>query len=406
MNEIVTERPNLFEPNVYITLCVEITGKVCPHKLSAAVKRAFEANEATMSKIVLENGFAYYKKMPVSCCKIELENENRSWTELVEQNEKIPFAIDRGELVRVFIIPSEDKTQIIIMAHHLAGDGKSVIYFVKDIMNALSDIPLSYKPLTLLERNLPQKGLSLKAKLYARYCKYKWNNRFFAWRDYYDLHNKYWEAVSSDIQYETLSAEETQKIIEDAKQIGCSVNSCLVTLFLQKYPKRCDVGIPVSIREGKNEAMSNLTSGINISYKYDIKKTFAQNAAQVHKRIKKKLKRKKLFVLQFLAQLPMTLIDAVLLSIYNSCREPFAEKTAKVMGYSGKIRDMGVTNLTVLDIPASYGNYEIKNIIFVPPAVSYSHNIIGVSTFNGRMTISHHNITKRRLDCTFNEESK
>lgn len=148
--------------------------------------------------------------------------------------------------------------------------------------------------------------------------------------------------------------------------------------------------------------MSNLTSGINISYKYDIKKTFAQNAAQVHKIIKKKLKRKKLFVLQFLAQLPMTLIDAVLLSTYNSCREPFAEKNAKVMGYSGKIRDLGVTNLTVLDIPASYGNYEIKNIIFVPPAVSYSHNIIGVSTFNGRMTISHHNITKQRLDCTFN----
>ncbi len=69
MNEIVTERSNLFEPNVYITMCVEITGKVCPQKLSAAVKQAFEANEATMSKIVLKNGLAYYKKMPVSCCK-------------------------------------------------------------------------------------------------------------------------------------------------------------------------------------------------------------------------------------------------------------------------------------------------------------------------------------------------
>lgn len=28
MNEIVTERPNLFEPNVYITVCVEIEGKI------------------------------------------------------------------------------------------------------------------------------------------------------------------------------------------------------------------------------------------------------------------------------------------------------------------------------------------------------------------------------------------
>lgn len=58
MNEIVTERSNLFEPDVYITVCLEIAGKVCLHKLSAVVKQAFEANEATMSKIVLENGLA------------------------------------------------------------------------------------------------------------------------------------------------------------------------------------------------------------------------------------------------------------------------------------------------------------------------------------------------------------
>ena len=169
----------MFEPNVYVTVCVEIAGQVCPHKLSAAVKQAFKANEATMSKIVLKHGLAYYKKMPVSGCKIEIEYKNKNWIELVYQNEKIPFAIDKGVLVRVFIMPLADKTQIIIMAHHLAGDGKSIIYFVKDIMNALSDIPLTYKPLTLLERDLPQKGLSVSAKLYARYCNYKWNNRFF-----------------------------------------------------------------------------------------------------------------------------------------------------------------------------------------------------------------------------------
>ncbi len=112
MNEIVTERPHLFEPNIYIAVCVEMAGKVCPQKLAAAVKQAFEANEATMSKIMLENGYAYYEKIPESCCKIELENENKKWTELVSQNEKIPFAIDKGELVRAFIIPSEDSTQI------------------------------------------------------------------------------------------------------------------------------------------------------------------------------------------------------------------------------------------------------------------------------------------------------
>lgn len=394
MNEIVTERPNLFEPNVYITVCVEITGKICPHKLTDAIMQAFEANEATMSKIVLEQGVAYYEKLPVTHCKIEIANDNQSWIELVKLNEKVPFAIGQGELVRAFIIPFEEKTQIIIMAHHLAGDGKSIIYFVKDIMKALSDMPLNYKPLALLGRDFTQKELPVAAKLYARYCKLKWSNRFFSWQHYYNLHTKYWNTVSSDIQYETLSVEETQKIIGAAKEIGCSVNSYLVTMFLQKYQKRCEVGIPVSIRQGKTEAMSNLTSDISINYKYDTKKTFAANAIQVHKKITRMLKRNKIFVLQFLAELPATLIDAVLLSKYDLCNDRLAEKTAKVMGYSGKKkRDIGITNLTVIDIPVVYGNYEIGNIIFIPPAVSYSHNIIGVSTFNGKMTISYHNIT-------------
>ena len=83
------------------------------------------------------------------------------------------------------------------------------------------------------------------------------------------------------------------------------------------------------------------------------------------------------------------------MTTYNSCSEGLAEKTAKILGYFGKYKkDLGISNLTVIDIPTSYGDYKIINIIFVPPAVSYSNNIIGVSTVNGRMTISYHNITK------------
>lgn len=395
MNEIVTERPHLFEPNIYIAVCVEVKGEVSPQKLEIAIKQAFEANEATTSQIVLQHGSAYYEKLPVSRCRIEIESESKNWIDIVNQNEKIPFALDRGELVRVFIIPLEGKTQILVMAHHLAGDGKSIIYFVKDIMNALSGVPLTYKPLTLLGRSLPQKGLSVSARLYTCYCKRKWDNRFFTWQDYYDLHNKYWKINSSDIRYKTLSIEETQRIKNDAKQIGCSVNSYLVTLFLKKHQKKCEVGIPVSIRQEKNESMTNLTSGIRIKYKYDTGKTFAENAVQVHKRILKALKQNRVFVLQFLAELPMTLIDAVLLNTYNSFCNRLAEKTAKIMEYSGKSkRELGVTNLTVIDIPTCYGKHEIESIIFVPPAVSYCKNVIGVSTVNGRMTIAYHTIKK------------
>lgn len=67
------------------------------------------------------------------------------------------------------------------------------------------------------------------------------------------------------------------------------------------------------------------------------------------------------------------------------CQELFWNM--EFMGYIGKTRDLGITNLTVIDIPVLYGSYIIKNIIFVLPTVSYAHNITGILTINGKNDI-------------------
>lgn len=402
MNEILTERPNLFEPNVYIAMCVELSGNVCPQKLTAAIRKAYGANEAAMSRIVLEHGIACYERMPFTGCRTAISDQD--WLELVHENEKIPFAINEGELIRTFVIPGTH-TRILVMAHHLAGDGKSILYFIKDVMNALAGTPLPYKPLSLVTKSsLAGTPLSIPAKYFVRYCSHKWNHEVFTWQDYYRLHDKYWKTFSSHITYKTLSAAETERIIREAGQTGCSVNSYLVTLFLRKYQRKCEIGIPVSIREKGNEAMSNLTSGISIHSQYDPGKTFAENAVLVHGKIKKELGQKRLSVLQFLAGLPPTLIDAALLSAYDcfpgerihqGFPDRLARQTAGVMGYTGKTRDMGITNLMIPDIPVLYGEHKIENIIFVPPAISYSHDIYGILTVNGKMTVSFHDMDAR-----------
>lgn len=67
---IRSERANLFEPNVYISLVVKISGNVSKKSMQCAVESAYEANEATMSEIVLtEYGVAYYEKRTDSGCR-------------------------------------------------------------------------------------------------------------------------------------------------------------------------------------------------------------------------------------------------------------------------------------------------------------------------------------------------
>lgn len=94
---------------------------------------------------------------------------------------------------------------------------------------------------------------------------------------------------------------------------------------------------------------------------------------------------------------PGTLIDAVLLTTYGCYFERLAERTAKLMDYIGKTRDPGITNLTELDILVIYGNCRIENIMFILPALSYAHNIIGISILNGRMTVALHNMVENQV---------
>ncbi len=401
-NEILTERTNLFEPNDYIIFCAELRGNFTADMLAKAVRKAFEANEATMSKIVLtDSGNAYYERISESCCNVEIiEAANENVWDIARKSEKQPFHLEKGELMRCFIIPNKIGFSLLIMSHHLAGDGKSICFFIEDIMSALSGKKLEFKPLILLTKdNIPKENkMSLLAELYTEYCRRKWNKMQispFGWADYYKLHESYWRNTGSLFLHKTLSEEETKCVIANARKIGVSVNSYIITAFLCANKNIRVTGLPVSVRDSDNCSMSNHASGIAAEYSYSDNLSFPDNARKLHTIIMGELEKHRWFVIQFLSKMPATLIDSVLLYTHGLFDAPFTRKTASIMGYTNaKKRDLGVTNLTVIDIPAVYENVQIKRLIFMPPNVSYSNNIIGVSTFGGNMTLTYHGIDK------------
>lgn len=237
MHEIVTERPNLFEPNDLIVFYVELDGRIPENDLTDAIKTAYAANEATMSKIVLEsNGAAYYKKMSRSGCKVAILHGD--WREAIRTNERIPFDLKNGELIRCFLIPSEEKTGFVVMAHHLAGDGKAIVRLIENVMEVLSGASLTYRPMTPLTReNIPKIGkYPPAARLYPKLCNRKWRKMgspSFSWEDYDRLYRRCWENASSYLVDKRLSEEETTRVIRAAKRIGVSVNSYIITAFLR-----------------------------------------------------------------------------------------------------------------------------------------------------------------------------
>lgn len=392
---IRSERANLFEPNVYISMIVKLSGDLQSEEIEQAVYKAYEANEATMSKIMLEeNGDAYYEKMGSSGCKFNIDN--CSWKGLLHQSEKRPFALNEGELVRTFLTKENEQLILLIHAHHLVGDGQSVLILINDIVSSMNKQSLAYKSMLSVDRTFLEKRAKLGkgTKLYIKWINQKWqkNARTFTWDDYFAIHRKYWNEYVSEIEWITYDTKELKAKCPK----GFTINSYMITELLREHPKCEVVGIPVSIREDKG--MSNQTSGIAVKYKYNFKRTFAENVNRVHKAIYKKLKNRtmKYFILLFMEQLYPSLIDAVLLQSHGCYQNNLTEKMAKVMGYIGdRGRDLGVTNLNKIDIPNVHERFVIEDIMFVPPKISYAKKVIGISTYADKLIVCYHKITNR-----------
>ena len=393
---IESERVSLFEPNVYIEFMVQITGNPKIEDLTESINNAFKANEVTMSKVVLEeDGTAYYERMHKSGCKVSVSKKN--YIELIREQEKIPFEINKGEFIRVFIIPGEANISLLIIAHHLCGDGLSIMYFLEDIMKSLEGKALDFKEMKLITKeSLPKKiYIPFFYSLFAKNINKKWNknSKCFTWKDYNEIHKTYWSKNESNLITQHFSIYEVDKLKSKSKSYGVTLNSLILTAFIEANREIKSVGLAVNIRENKNKSMSNQASGISIDYSYLDKLSFEENALKLHKKINNKLKNAvmKYFILKFIPLFNPTLIDSMLMHTHGLYENKTTNKLTKVMGYTGRnMREFGITNLTKINIPSIYGKYKIGQLIFIPPVVSYAKHIVGVATLDDGMYITYH----------------
>ena len=102
--KIETERPDLFDTNIIITMRVRLNEDVPFDVLQSAFFRACGVHEALNLKVVLEpSGEAYYTDNDISCNSFV--STDLSLQELINVNEKKRFLIEEGEFIRGFMSP-------------------------------------------------------------------------------------------------------------------------------------------------------------------------------------------------------------------------------------------------------------------------------------------------------------
>lgn len=400
---ITTERADLFEPNIVIVMVFEIYGNPPEEKIRNAFLEAMQANEILHSRVVMDkDGTAWYEINNRIANTITVSND--SWRSILKEQEKVCFSIEKGELLRVFLMLEDNCWRVLLLAHHLAGDGKSLVYFIEDAMNALNDKKLTCKETRLLPpEELPTGSkMPFLSRLYVDKFNRKWkkSGKVFTIDEYQKMHKKYWDNHQPMVFIESFSAEELEALKRCAEKIGVSLTSYIMTAFYQLMPVKVSAGLAVDGRQDKNRCMGNQATGISVDYCYNTKRSYAFNAICIQRKMRRKLQSdwRKYFVLHFMSALDGNLVDSVLMYMYGGYQNQVSEELAKIMGYKRVTRDISITNLTKLDIPNEYGKYKINNFLFIPPIISYGKRLIGIATLGDEMNITYHIMKDEQME--------
>ncbi len=390
----------LYDPSVYISFLASIEGEITPEEMKEAIEVGYTRNETTMSKVILENGNIYFQNVEKTGCKVFVDE--RDWQEIMHESEQSAFKIDEGELVRSYIIPTKEGLSLLVMAHHIMGDGKAFIMLLEDILCNLTGREVKYRELNREGTEKIPSDLKLpmpvRMGIKALNAMWKRNGKIFTWEDYYHVHEKFWKERQSDIQFETIEKEQLDLIKAECKEWGISINSYVVTKLLQKHPEYENVCCPISLR-GENRSISNQVALVRMLSKYDEKKTFEANAKEIHKIIKKRLENdgKKYFISLSLREMEPTLVDSSLMYAHGGYQNSISKKIAQLIGYAGNNKThLSVTNLQNVNLETDYNRFRLKNIGFTAACMSATENVACVSTFQDTMTISYSSIKSKK----------
>ena len=130
---ISTERADLFDVNMMILMSIDVIGCVEDSQIMQAFHNAVNTHEIFGTKVVIdEKGNAYYE--PCNRKNNTLRFCDQSMSEILNEQEKIRFRIEAGEFLRAFVRRNQKGFTITFLLHHLAGDGKSLCYFMESFM--------------------------------------------------------------------------------------------------------------------------------------------------------------------------------------------------------------------------------------------------------------------------------
>jgi NRPS condensation-like uncharacterized protein len=400
---ILNDRLYLRSPSINVCFRTIVEGIFDKNKIEKALKNVCIRHPLLNSLVEIDTENNAWLVQKNDSIGIEYYKPNEmDWQSWYKKNDNIVFDFLQGPLIKFCVIIGNN-TEIIILGHHIIGDGIGYLNLTKDILlaldNKLDTIPQIppyksndkyFKETILLDNGVHSFANNLNEEWRKSSVRFS-EKEYSAFFEYY--RNKY----IPNLYVASIEGERLNKILEKSKLNGFTVNEIIASAFslaameiLNKNEIR--LGIAANIRNElvsePNNCMGNFVTGISTKVYYEPLKDFISNARTITATIKDQLQniKNRHLVVHFLNEFDKDLIESVMFAVYGNFENNVSKKLAELIGEQSENKGLGISNLGRHDFK-KYRNINILDIQFIGPAFPANLLTVGLITINGKLNM-------------------
>lgn len=388
---ILTERAHLMCPNMHFGIKAKIAAGYSKGKVQN-VLRELELAHPFLKSIVareVESGKLYYCWCEELQAPVFEKDDSSLWSNDYSDITRCGWDAFHECLLKIAVYPGDEEFEVMFIAHHLLGDGRSILGLVCEF----ADCYISGKKPVHAQENLIMsidelpKGSQLSpiSKLLIGYANRKWKNEKHSvnYEDYRRFEGEF--IANNPVSYieEGWSTAKTEEILKRCHVQNYSLNDYLVAEMMCKE-KTNRVVIAVDIRKHFSRyqlgALGNYASAtaIEVSKQSEDIESVAKAVAE---KVKKNIgdPKKLMMILSCYLYMEPELIDAAAISVMGGFESEAGKFVGSlILGYKNR-NGHSVTNLGNVDNP------NLVEAVFIPPASPANVKTMGVLSVNCRL---------------------
>lgn len=402
--EIIAGRGFYYMPSAYVTIKVTVEGVYEHEKMKQAVAYLEEAHPIINNVLCKSGDKMWFEDVGKHVPVIYYNDEKVvKWEDALLQITTEPINLLENPGVMIGVVERTDRFYLLVVCHHMYGDGLSVKYLMDDLLYIYSTgnklrpreaiTKLSEADLTL-DYKIPEE-LRENYVSFAETCKER--NVEFSWEAYKQMIDTHNGTIGTGLTCRNIKGTVYRNLKGKCKEMGVTVNSALTTAMVAALQKAENVDVIISVDtrtifgHEEKKGLGNYASCIQPTLKYDNTIGFWENVVIVDERIKeeRKNKTKMMNTLYTFMLWGADVFGVGYYARYGLFRDvEVLMQLRKTLGLNSDADTFDLSNIGRVEYAANSEDFVVRDCYFVPNLMPATACTFGVASLDNVITIS------------------